>query len=109
MARWTINDYNIKIDKTLTVTRLGQNGILYEYVLPYGGDPLHYYEDAIDVKSRKRSEKNKNGRRLGQYQPIGDKRYFTFYQLKKLRESGKEDIYVDMIKEILNKFYGGER
>lgn len=84
MARWTINDWNAKIDRTLTVRRLGRQGILYEYELPYGADPNHYYEDAINVKSIKRSEQYQNGKRIGQYQPIGDKRYFNYYQLKKM-------------------------
>lgn len=84
MARWTINDWNAKIDRTLTVRRLGRQGILYEYELPYGADPNHYYEDAINVKSIKRSEQYQNGKRIGQYQPIGDKRYFNYFQLKKM-------------------------
>ena len=90
MARWTINDWNAKIDRTLTVRRLGRQGILYEYELPYGADPNHYYEDAINVKSIKRSEQYKNGKRIGQYQPIGDKRYFNYYQLKKMTEDEKQ-------------------
>lgn len=106
MSRWTINSWNAKIDKSLTVTRLGRNGILYEYILPYGANPMNYYVDAVDVKSRKRSELYQNGYRIGQYQPIGDKRYFTFYQLKQLKKSGREDEYIEMIKNILMKFYG---
>ena len=79
-----INIYNAKIDNTKGVLRQGKNGILYEYVLPYGSNPMRYYEEAIDVKSHKSAvTKYKNGKRPGMYQPIGDKRYFTFYQLKK--------------------------
>ena len=33
MAKWTINSWNAKIDRTLTVRRLGRQGILYEYEL----------------------------------------------------------------------------
>ena len=84
MARWTINDWNAKVDRTLTVRRLGRQGILYEYELPYGADPNHYYEEAINVKSIKQSGEYPNGKRPGQYQPVGDKRYFNYYQLKKL-------------------------
>lgn len=84
MAKWTINNWNAKIDRTLTVRRLGRQGILYEYELPYGANPMNYYEEAINVKSIKRSENYKNGYRIGQYQPIGDKRYFNYYQLKKM-------------------------
>ena len=92
MAKWTINNWNAKIDRTLTVRRLGRQGILYEYELPYGADPMHYYEEAINVKYIKRSEKYNNGKRPGQYQPIGDKRYFNYYQLKKINNSK----YIDM-------------
>ena len=84
MARWTINNWNAKIDRTLTVRRLGRQGILYEYELPYGANPNHYYEEAINVKSIKHSEKYPNGKRPGQYQPVGDKRYFNYFQLKKM-------------------------
>ena len=85
MARYDINIYNAKIDRTNTVMRTGKNGILYEYILPYGGNPNHYYEDAIDVKSHKSiNTRYDNGKRPGEYQPVGDKRYFTFYQLKKM-------------------------
>lgn len=84
MARWTINDWNAKIDRSLSVRRLGRNGILYEYELPYGANPNRYYEEAVNVKSIKRSEEYPNGKRPGQYQPIGDKRYFNYYQLQKM-------------------------
>lgn len=87
MAKWSINDWNAKIDRTLTVRRLGRQGILYEYILPYGGNPMKYYEDAIDVKSIKRSENYNNGYRIGQYQPVGDKRYFNYYQLRKMKDN----------------------
>ena len=90
MAKWTINNWNAKIDRTLTVRRLGRQGILYEYELPYGADPNHYYEDALNVKSIKRSEQYPNGKRPGQYQPVGDKRYFNYYQLNKMKKG--EDV-----------------
>ena len=48
-----ISAWNAKIDKTSTVIRQGRQGILYEYILPYGANPMRYYEEAIDVKSRK--------------------------------------------------------
>lgn len=78
MAKYNINAYNAKIDRTKTVMRLGRNGILYEYILPTYGNPFEYYNDAIDVKS--------HNKKTGRYQPIGDKSYFNFYQLKKMRE-----------------------
>lgn len=88
--RWTINDWNAKIDRSLTVRRLGGQGILYEYELPYGANPLNYYEEAANVKSIKRSERYKNGKRVGQYQPVGDKRYFNYYQMKKMTPEQKD-------------------
>ena len=107
MARWTINDWNAKIDRTLTIRRLGRQGILYEYELPYGADPNHYYEDAINVKSIKRSEQYKNGYRIGQYQPIGDKRYFNYYQLKKMtpEERDKWLFFTDVISSMLGDLF----
>lgn len=86
-----ISAWNARIDKTLTVMRWGRQGILYEYILPYGADPMKYYEEAIDVKSRKMgrqrpSTKNKKTYRMGAYQPVGDKRYFNFYQVGKMKE-----------------------
>lgn len=82
MAKYNINAYNAKIDRTKTVMRLGRNGILYEYILPTYGNPFEYYNDAIDVKS--------HNKKTGRYQPIGDKSYFNFYQLKQLQKSKTE-------------------
>lgn len=82
MAKYNINAYNAKIDRTKTVMRLGRNGILYEYILPTYGNSFEYYNDAIDVKS--------HNKKTGRYQPIGDKSYFNFYQLKQLQKSKTE-------------------
>lgn len=95
MAKWTINSWNAKVDRTLTVRRLGRQGILYEYELPYGADPMHYYEEAINVKSIKRSEQYQNGKRPGQYQPVGDKRYFTYYQLQKMSANDRYNFFLE--------------
>jgi hypothetical protein len=108
MAKWTINNWNAKVDRTLTVRRLGRQGILYEYELPYGADPMLYYEDAINVKSIKRSEQYNNGKRPGQYQPIGDKRYFNYYQLNKMSAKQKQEwmqeLYMQtLLKEFINE------
>jgi hypothetical protein len=108
MAKWTINNWNAKVDRTLTVRRLGRQGILYEYELPYGADPMHYYEEAINVKSIKRSEQYNNGKRPGQYQPIGDKRYFNYYQLNKMSAKQKQEwmqeLYMQtLLKEFINE------
>ena len=105
MAKWTINNWNAKIDRTLTVRRLGRQGILYEYELPYGADPIHYYEDAINVKSIKRSEQYQNGKRPGQYQPIGDKRYFNYYQISKMSDKQKEEWMAELyMQSMLQEF-----
>lgn len=103
MAKWTINTWNATIDRSLTVRRLGKQGILYEYELPYGADPMHYYEEAVNVKSIKRSEQYQNGKRPGQYQPIGDKRYFTYYQLKKMTAQQRYDWNLEQYAKIIAK------
>lgn len=78
-----ISAWNAKVD--IVLQRTGLNGIHYEYVMPkdYSGP---WYENALTVRSKKSAKsKYKNGKKPGQYQPIGDKSYFTFYQLKKLK------------------------
>lgn len=79
-----ISAWNAKIDRTNTVIRLGRNGVIYEYLIPLGASPFHYYEDAIDVRSHKKAgTKYNNGKKPGQYQPVGDKTKFFFYKAKK--------------------------
>lgn len=103
MAKWTINNWNAKIDRTLTVRRLGRQGILYEYELPYGADPMNYYEEAVNVKSIKRSTQYDNGKRPGQYQPVGAKKYFTYYQIQKM--GGKKKLDIDLIAQEVADMY----
>lgn len=55
---------------------------------------MNYYEEAVNVKSIKQSTKYKNGKRPGMYQPVGDKRYFTYYQLKKMNKRTKKVISI---------------
>ena len=98
-----INSWNAKIDRSLTVKRLGKNGILYEYELPYGANATHYYEDALNVKSIKRSEKYNNGKRPGMYQPVGDKRYFNYYQIKKMTKEALAEWYFQLYLDSLEK------
>lgn len=105
MARFNINTWNAQIDRTLTVRRLGRQGVLYEYELPYGADVNHYYEEAVNVKSIKRSERYNNGYRIGQYQPVGDKRYFTYYQLKKMKSRNSQEAYLKMVDEMVEAIY----
>lgn len=82
---WSISIYNRRIDKTKTVQHIGENGIHYRYIMPIFGNINNFHEEAIDVKSVKSPTSTyKNGKRPGQYQPVGDKRYFTFYQLNKM-------------------------
>jgi hypothetical protein len=88
---------NIETDKTsanrIFKRVLGANGILYEFVLLYNSN--RYWEDAVDVRSIKRKNNRpstahgKEGTiyKPGQYQPIGDKRYFTYYQIKKMKSN----------------------
>ena len=77
-----VNLYRVTSHNPHLYRVLGKQGILYEYIIPYGKSVKEYYKNATDVRSIKRSEQYDNGKRIGQYQPIGDKRYFTFYELK---------------------------
>lgn len=85
---------------------MGANGILYEYELPYGANPLNYYEEAANVKSIKRSTEYFNEKRPGQYQPVGDKKYFNYYQLRKMGKDKKIDLDL-MAQEVANMFMKG--
>lgn len=81
------NSWNAKLDRTKTVIRMGRNGVIYEYLIPLNGNPYYYYEDAVDVRSHKKEgTKYNNGKKPGQYQPVGSKMHFTYYQLRKIRE-----------------------
>lgn len=98
MARHNnISAWNSKIDHT--VQRIGLNGIWYDYLMPRGANDLLYYKEALDVRSRKSSDSHyKNGKKPGQYQPVGAKKYFTFYQLKHNKEE-LDDIWKLVIDE----------
>lgn len=86
-----ISAWNAKVGFVLQ--RVGLNGIHYEYVMPkYYRGP--WYENALAVRSKKSSTSTyKNGKKPGQYQPIGDRSYFTFFQLKQLRKQKKKSIF----------------
>jgi hypothetical protein len=104
-----IEMHNLTLDLTNPVKYLGRNGIHYEYVLPYGANRDRFQEEAAMVRSVKSATtKYENGKRPGQYQPLGGKAeyYFTFYQLKRLKDEGRDEYYINMIKEIMRKFYG---
>lgn len=69
---------------------------MYEFILHYGANPSKYYKEAIDVRSIKWGRARpsaKNGKiyRKGTYQPIGTKKYFTFYSLNHDIESPNVD------------------
>lgn len=90
MSNWTVNIYNRRIDNSKTVHFLGKNGIHYEYIMPIFGDQKQFHTEALDVKSRKSpTTKYKNGKKPGQYQPVGDKRFFNYYQMGKMTEDDK--------------------
>ena len=111
------NIYKVNTDsagKIKTVEYCSKKGIMLEYIFPeyginYWGKPVkaeHFYMDAIDVQSRKsKYSKYDNGYRPGEYQPIGDKRYFTFYQLKQMKKRGESMAYMEEIAGIIDKFY----
>jgi len=111
----SIQNYNLTIDKTLTTRKFGRNGILYEWILPYGANPNNYYKEAVDVKSIKGKNSNpttKKGKegyvyRTGMYQPVGDKRYFTYYQLNKMTKKEREEWYffVNVIKVFFKELF----
>ena len=103
-----ISVYNRRIDKTKTVQYIGKNGIHYEYIMPIFGERDKYYIQALDVKSKKSPKtKYKNGKKPGQYQPIGDKTAFTSYQLNKMRERGESEEYIEEMAAIISQFYAG--
>lgn len=84
-----ISKWNARVGGTISY--IGAQGIHYEYVMPktYNGP---WYENALTVRSKKSATtKYKNGKKPGQYQPIGDRSYFTYYQLKQQKEQQKEN------------------
>ena len=82
-----IEIWNAKIDRTATIKYLGENGVHYEYLMPFGAKD---YTEAAWVQSRKSPTTTyDNGKKPGQYQPIGGPEHFTFYQLRKMREEAE--------------------
>lgn len=99
-----ISAWNAQVANSTSKFVTGRNGIVYEYIVPNYGRLNKYYMDAIDVRSHKSPvSKYKNGKKPGQYQPIGDKSYFTFYQLKQLKKKGYSGSYVALIKNVLER------
>lgn len=95
MAGW-ISVYNRRVDNSKTVHTIGKNGIHYEYIMPIFGERDKYLDQAIDVKSRKSpTSKYKNGKKPGSYQPVGDKRYFNFYQIQKMKSKGEWELFLE--------------
>lgn len=108
-----IEMYNLSVDRTNTIRRLGRNGILYEYEMPYGADIRYFYEEALNVKSIKGNNTNPSTSKKrpghiyppGSYQPIGDKRYFTYYQMKKMTPEQKDKWMKELYMKALIKEY----
>jgi hypothetical protein len=79
-----ISAWNAKVGNTYKY--VGRQGIHYEYVMPkdYTGP---WYINALTVRSKKSpTSKYNNGKKPGQYQPTGAKRYFTFYQQRMFKD-----------------------
>ena len=91
-----IEIWNAKVKNASWYKYIGRQGIHYEYLLPQGANEGKFYEEAIDVRSKKGNNRRRstNGKlyRPGSYQPIGDKKYFNFYQLKQI----KKQKYIDL-------------
>ena len=93
---YNLAEYNRSLKEGIRVPYIGENGVEYEYILHYGKTSDRPWEDAIDVQSRKRITKYENGKRAGQFQPVGDKRYFTFYERKKFNGVGFTSIKIEV-------------
>ena len=92
-----IEIWNAKIDRTATIKWQGANGVYYEYLMPFHGKD---YTEALAVQSRKSpTTKYKNGKKPGQYQPIGDSKYFTFAKLRAMKKKGIGDTLSAMAAE----------
>lgn len=82
-----INLWNAIVKDASWYRYIGEQGIHYEYLLPQGANEDKFYEEAIDVRSRKGSNTRPGSdgivRRPGAYQPIGDKKFFTYYMINK--------------------------
>lgn len=104
-----IEIWNAKVKNASWYKYIGRQGIWYEYLLPYGANPDKFYEEAIDVRSKKgfNRRRSTNGKlyRPGSYQPIGDKRYFNFYQVKK--RGNKGDKIDQLAQAIADKYIEG--
>lgn len=89
-----IEIWNARVRDASWYRHVGRQGIHYEFLLPRGSDSHKFYEEAIDVRSKKgnnnRRSSNGNLYRPGSYQPIGDKRYFIYYQKNKMRQGDYE-------------------
>ena len=85
-----ISAWNAKVGDTHYY--IGANGVHYEYAMPksYSGP---WYREALTVRSKKSpTTRYNNGKKPGQYQPVGAKKYFTYFQQKMMRKNG-EDIW----------------
>ena len=94
-----IEIWNAKIDRTATIKWKGANGVYYEYLMPFHGKD---YTEALAVQSRKSPTTTyNNGKKPGQYQPIGDVKYFTFFKLREMKKKGIGDTALSMVTDEL--------
>lgn len=95
-----IEIWNARVKNASWYKHIGKQGIHYEYLLPQGANEDRFYEEAIDVRSKKgnnrRRSSNGNLYRPGSYQPVGDKRYFNFYQMRKMGKKEWMQFYIDV-------------
>jgi hypothetical protein len=112
--KWTINNYNQQLDYTKIINWKGANGISYRYFLKHGANPFNFHVEAADVRSIKgdntRPSRSKRhwGKvyKPGQYQPLGDPRWFLFYQENKMTEQDKIDWFLEYYEKILRILLG---
>jgi hypothetical protein len=82
---------------------LGANHIHYLFYVPVISDTGEYWNDAVHVQSIKghnkypSRSKESPGKiyKPGQFQPVGDRRYFTYYQRTKMTERGDWDDFLE--------------
>lgn len=116
-----IEVWNAKREQGTWVSHVGKQGIHYEFLVPKNRSLRLYYKNALDVRSRKgdNTRRSSNGKiyRPGEFQPVGDKRYFQYYQQKKMsasdyqkwlvvleqRQRARDQKYIEICKKALGK------
>lgn len=97
-----IEIWNARVKNASWYKYTGKQGIHYEYLLPQGANEDKFYEEAIDIRSKKGNNRRRstNGTlyRPGAYQPVGDKRFFTYYRMRKMKMNEEE--YLSYLQEL---------